>query len=211
MPRFVGIGSCRVSGVAGLLAILLLGFGSGAVAQVPPITTPPEDKADANHPDIPKIYIGPLLLTGSVMANGQAIVGDDEGQPPDELTISQARIGISGNITPLVGWGIGAALTDSPSLRTAFVLFRFAPAFHVRFGQATPPTALERGTSTSILEPINRSPPTNQLTGGGDIGLTIQSAQPIKGWVGYALNVNNGTGSNKPDNNDAKTSPVKWS
>jgi hypothetical protein len=63
---------------------------------------------------------------------------------------------------------------------------------------------MERGMSPLAIELIDRSPLTNALTYPLDTGITVMNAEPYRRWVSYALTVFNGTGSNRPDSNDAK-------
>lgn len=94
-------------------------------------------------------------------------------------------------------------MTD-PAVRNAFLVFRVTDHISVRAGQANPIMALERGTSPTSLELIDRSAVTNELTGPPDIGVTAFSAKPYRKWVGYALNITNGSGFNRKDNNRSK-------
>lgn len=155
------------------------------------------------------LRIGPVTLSGSAWIESQMITGDERDLVADTFRIRRARIGLAGNLTPKVGWNISGEFTSEPALRNAFLIFRFTDQLNVRMGQATPPTGLERGTSPLVLELIDRSRLTTELTSGLDPGVTVLNAQPYRGWVSYAFSVYNGTGFNRADNNDAKDAAGK--
>ena len=180
-----------------------------AIAQVtgqtpPPLPPPPTDPAEAGQTANVPLRIGSATLTGSIQADAIQTAGDDLDETTDMFRIRRARIGLAGNLTPRIGWNISGELTAQPALRNAFLVFRLWDQMNVRVGQANPFTALERGTSVLTLELIDRSLVTNRLTGPLDAGLSVFNAQPFKQWLSYAVNVNNGSGFNVPDDNDAK-------
>jgi hypothetical protein len=195
-----------------ILAFLVtfLGFSVSTVAQTPAQGQQPADPqqpagpvdpAESGGAEVAPLRIGPVTLSGSAWIESQ-FNGDDVAD--DTFRLRRARIGLAGNLTPKVGWNITGEFTSQPALRNAFLLFRFAEQLNVRLGQATPPTGLERGTSPLVIELIDRSRLTNDLTHRLDNGITVSNAQPFRGWIAYALSVVNGVGFNRGDNNDGK-------
>jgi hypothetical protein len=150
------------------------------------------------------VRVGPVTISGGTWVEYLSVFGDDPNRPIDTFRIRRARIGMAGNVAPKIGWSIGGEFSGSPSLRVAFVLFRVSPRFNIRVGQATPPSGLERSNNPLGAELIERSRLTLQLTNGLDMGMTVMTEAPIKGWVGYAVSVVNGTGFNRVDDNRAK-------
>ena len=198
-----------------LIAGLVLGFLQSAPAtaqttvQQPPVPAGPVDPAEAGGTDIVPLRIGPVTLSGSAWVETNLLTDDERNTIENTFRIRRARIGLAGNLTPKVGWNISGEFTAEPTLRNAFLIFRFTNQLNVRVGQATPPTALERGTSPLVLELIDRSRLTVQLTPGLDTGVTILNAEPYRGWLTYAVSLYNGTGFNRSDNNDAKDTAGK--
>jgi len=89
-------------------------------------------------------------------------------------------------------------------MRDAFMTIRFSPQLNLRFGQFYPVFGLERLTSTSRLEVIDRTRMTDRITYERNPGVAILNLQPWRGWITYAFGAWNGPGQNQPDNNDAK-------
>ena len=188
--------------VAAYVALcLLLGAAS---AQTPQAPAPPVDPAEAGGAGVDPIRIGPITLSGSAWLEGFKVNGDDDDQALDTMRVRRARVGLAGSLAPRIGWNISGEFTAEPILRNAFVLLRLHDLLHIRAGQATPPSGLERGTSPLALELIDRSRVTTQLTSGLDPSVTVMSDEPYRGWVSYAVSVANGSGFNRADNNDAK-------
>ena len=190
--------------------VTLLGLPVSTVAQTPaqgqqPADSQqpagPVDQAESGGAEVGPLRIGPVTLSGSAWIESQ-FNGDDSEDDPFRLR--RARIGLAGNLTPKVGWNVTGEFRSQPALRNAFLLFRFAEQFNVRVGQATPPTGLERGTSPLVIELIDRSRLTNDLTYGLDDGVTVSNARPFRRWISYAFSVVNGVGFNRADNNDGK-------
>jgi hypothetical protein len=148
--------------------------------------------------------IGAAVLTGSVWLDGTKATGDTERETTDGIRIRRARVGLAGNLTPRIGWSVSGELTSQPALRNAFIVVHVASQLDIRVGQVTPVTALERGSSPQQLELIDRSTVTSALTGASDVGVTFRNPEPYRGWLGYALNISNGAGFNRADDNDAK-------
>lgn len=132
------------------------------------------------------------------------VTNDVEHEAIDTFSVRRVRLGLAGNLAPRIGWNVSGELTAEPVLRNAFVAIRVAKHLTVRVGQANPIASLERGSSPLVLELIDRSHVTNELTGPLDVGVTLFNAEPYRRWLSYALNVNNGAGFNRSDNNDAK-------
>ena len=198
--------SVATKATAFLLALLFATLPAAAQTDTtgkPPVVAPRSTDADeVDTSRMVPLHVGAVTLSGSAWLDTALIDGHD-GQEEDAFRVRRARIGLSGNLTGKVGWNVAGELT-SASLRNAFLVFRFAEQLHVRVGQGTPPTGIERGTNPLALEVIDRSRLSSQLTSGHDIGFTVSNAAPFKGWVSYAVSVVNGTGMNRLDNNDAK-------
>lgn len=178
---------------------------AAARPQAPPPGAPPVDQAEGgNEPVGAPMRIGSAVLSGSVFLEGSRTTGDTEDETRDMLRVRRARIGLAGTLSPRIGWSLSAELTAEPALRNAFVVVKISDHANLRIGQANPITALERGLSALSLELIDRSPATSELTGPADLGVTLFSPAPYRGWLGYALNISNGAGFNRPDDNDSK-------
>lgn len=198
--------------VVALLALILCVTSSPAVwaddRQAPPpgqgTPPPPVDQAEAGDEPPTPLVIGPATLSASVWIDAIGAVDDDLNQTTNTFRLRRARVGLAGNLTPKIGWNISGELTAQPALRNAFLVVRFHEQLNLRVGQANPYTALERGSSTLQLEFIDRSPVTSELTGPLDVGLSVFNAKPYRGFLSYAVNLNNGSGFNAPDDNDAK-------
>ena len=114
------------------------------------------------------------------------------------------RVGLAGDLAPKIGWTFSLEATGTPHIRDAHVTLRFVDWANVRFGQFYQPFSLDRLTSTSRLELIERAPVTERIALTRDPGMMVFNAHPFFGWLSYFLNVSNGTGMNVADNNDAK-------
>lgn len=191
--------------IAGLPASTSAQTTTGVQEQAPaePPQSTPVDPAEAGGTTTQPLRIGPVTLSGSAWIESAAMTDHPTNQD-DTFRIRRARIGFAGNIAPKVGWNISGELTSETPLRNAFLLFRITEQLNVRVGQATPPSSIERGTSPLVLELIDRSRLTTQLTNPLDIGVTVMNDEPYKGWVGYAVSVFNGSGFNRSDDNDSK-------
>ncbi len=178
------------------LAILILAIGSTARAQTPPPATP--------SPDPPPLRIGPVTLTGYLQADALTVTGDDLEENNDTFRIRRMRVGLSGDLAPKIGWVFSLEAVGTPHIRDAHVTLRFVDWANVRFGQFYQPFGLERLTSTSRLEIIDRTQMTERIALTRDPGVMVFNARPFFGWLSYSLDVSNGTGQNVADNNDAK-------
>lgn len=159
----------------------------------------------------PPITVGRLTIAGFVQADYLGTLEDEsDGEPAELVTgfeIARARLGVSGDLGPRVSWtliGDFARLVDDAVLRDAAIVIRLAPAIAVRVGQYTIPYSLERTTSTTTLEVIDRSVMGTLMTPARDMGLTVFSPKPIRGWLTYSASIINGSGQNQPDDNGAK-------
>lgn len=177
-------------------ALLLFVVASTAAAQTPAPSTPPADP--------PPLRIGPVTLSGYLQADGLTVTGDDLEEANDTYRIRRMRVGLAGDLAPKVGWTFSLEATGNAHLRDAYVTLRFVDWAHVRLGQFYQPFALDRLTSTSRLEVIERAPVTERIALTRDPGVMVYNAKPFFGWLSYWLNVSNGTGMNVADNNDAK-------
>lgn len=173
--------------------------------RIEPVTPlPPSDSSEGGPAGAAPLRLGSAVVTGSAWFDANKITDDVEHQATDTFRVRRARIGIAGNLTSRIGWNISGELTADPVLRNAFLSMQMARYLTVRVGQATPIASLERAASPLLLELIDRSHATNELTGPLDIGITLFNVEPYRHWLSYALNVSNGSGFNRPDNNDAK-------
>jgi hypothetical protein len=186
--------------------LLLLCLGTPAAArQQPPPSAPPVDQSEGGGSSRGgPIRVGPAVFSGSVWLDGTRAADERSDEGPDPLEVRRARFGLAGTLSPRVGWTITGEFSGRPSLRNAFLVIRLAKQLAVRVGQANPISALERGSSPLRLELIDRSIVTTELTGPSDVGITVSNPEPFRGWFGYAVNVTNGTGFNRADNNGAK-------
>ncbi len=134
--------------------------------------------------------------------------GNDEGEAPDSFSIPRARVALSGGITSKVSWNLQgdfANLTnDGRVLRDAYLQFTANPQFAVRFGQMVVPFSLERLTTYTKLELIDRSVIGASMVPSRDIGLMFFNIKPWRGWITYGAAIINGTGQNRADDNNAK-------
>ena len=180
----------------GRFVLFLVFVASTAAAQTPAPAAPP--------PDPPPLRIGPVTLTGYLQADGLTVAGDDLEESHDTFRIRRMRVGLSGDLAPKVGWTFSLEASGSPHLRDAYITLRFIEWANLRFGQFYQPFSLDRLTSTSRLELIDRAPVTERIALTRDPGIMVFNARPFLGWLSYSLNVSNGTGMNVTDNNDAK-------
>jgi phosphate-selective porin len=176
--------------------VLLIGAAQQAGAQAEPPTP---------------LRIGPVTVGGYVQADAIFTVDDDLDAvtvPADTFTIARARANLSGDITPKLTWMLQADLanfsSDARVLRDAYLGYAHNDAVAVRVGQFVAPFSLERLTSTSRLEVIDRSVIGTSLAASRDFGVMVFSPKPIAGWLTYAGAVINGAGQNHADDNDAK-------
>lgn len=174
---------------------LVLVSGAPGWAQAGP-STPSSDPAP--------IRIGPVTISGYLQADGLTVAGDDLEENADTFRIRRMRFGLSGDLAPKIGWAFSIEAAGSPHLRDAYITLRLVDAAHVRIGQFYQPFSLDRLTSTSRNELIERAPVTDRIALTRDPGVMVFNAEPFFGWVSYNLEVSNGTGMNVGDNNDAK-------
>lgn len=175
--------------------------------------------ADAAAQDVtpPPVTVGHITISGFIQADaifsesaGTTIAGpgSDEGEPPDSFSVPRARVGVSGAITPKITWylqGDFANITnDGRVLRDAYLQFTATPQFAVRYGQLVAPFSLERLTSYTKLEVIDRSVIGTAMSPSRDVGLMVFNVVPWRGWITYAAAIINGTGQNRADDNNAK-------
>jgi hypothetical protein len=191
--------SVRLVGATVAIVGLLSATPRAALAQ----NAPPVDQAEGGAADS-ELRIGTSVVSGSAWIDGHLRTGLLGREDRGTLRGRRGRFGISGAVTSWVGYSLSAELSAQPELRNAFVVFRITGQTSVRVGQANPISALERGTSPMSLELIDRSAVTSTLTGPSDIGVSIFSTEPYRKWLGYALNVTNGSGFNRADNNRSK-------
>ena len=69
---------------------------------------------------------------------------------------------------------------------------------------ARAPFSLERLTSYTKLEVIDRSVIGTAMAPSRDVGLMVFNVQPWRGWITYGAAIINGTGQNRADDNNAK-------
>ncbi len=188
-------------------ATLVLRVALGLLATAAP--------AAAQDATPPPVRVGKVTFSGFVQAD--AIVAassrapdgsDDGGEPPDTFSVPRARLGVSGAITAKITWhlvGDFANVTnDGRVLRDAYLQFTAHPQFAVQFGQMVAPFSLERLTTYSKLELIDRSVIGTSLAPSRDLGLMVFNVEPWRGWLTYGAAIINGTGQNRADENDAK-------
>jgi hypothetical protein len=176
------------------LTLLFLCASAPVLAQSTPTTS--------SDPD--PIRIGPVTIAGYLQVDGLTVSDDDLEEHEDTFRIRRMRFGLSGDLAPKVGWAFTIEGAGSAHLRDAHITLRFANAAHVRIGQFYQPFSLDRLTSTSRTEVIDRAPITDRIALTRDPGVMVFNARPFLGWVSYFLDVSNGTGMNVNDDNDAK-------
>jgi phosphate-selective porin len=159
----------------------------------------------ASAPDPDPVRVGPFIVAGYIQADALKVTGDDLNEFSDTFRIRRARLSLVGNVLPKIGIALSADMSGGAvSLRDAYAVVQFSDQFQVRMGQFYPALGLERLTSTSRLEVIDRTHLTDALTYERNPGVAIANARPLKGWIGYNVGVFNGTGMNRTDDNDAK-------
>lgn len=180
----------------------------GLVALVPAAPAAAQDSTP------PPVQVGKLTFSGFVQVD--AIVAADESaaegsgglEPPDTFAVPRARIGVGGAPTSKVTWYVAGDFanvsSDGRVLRDAYLQFTANPQFAVRFGQMVAPFGLERLTTFTKLELIDRSVIGASLAPSRDLGLMVFNVQPWRGWITYGAAIINGTGQNRVDDNDAK-------
>ena len=166
-----------------------------AGAQTPPATP---------SPDPPPLRVGPVTIAGFVQADALGTADDDLDEVNNMFRMRRARVGVSGDVAQKIGWALSVELISTPHVRDAYMNIRFAEQFQLRFGQFYPIYSLERMTSSSRLELIDRSRMVEAMTYERNPGVMVLNARPYGGWISYALGAFNGTGMNRADNNDAK-------
>ncbi len=166
-------------------------------------------QSDPSPYDPPPMRVGPATVTGFVQADALKVTGDDFDEAPDTFRLRRARIGLRGDFAPKLGWALSAELAGSPHVRDAFMTVRFAEQFQVRVGQFYPEYSLERMTSSSRLELIDRTRLTEALSYERNPGVMVLNAEPYRGWITYAITAFNGTGMNRSDDNDAKDATAR--
>jgi phosphate-selective porin len=154
--------------------------------------------------DPPPIRVGPVTITGYIQADALTVADDDLEESTDTFRIRRMRFGLSGDLAPKIGWAFSVEVAGSPHLRDAYITLRFAEPATVRIGQFYQPFSLDRLTSTSRSELIERAPITDRIALTRDPGIMVYNVRPFFGWLSYWVDVSNGTGMNVSDNNDAK-------
>ena len=186
-------------------ALLLLLLATPAASQTQGSGGAPIDPAEANAgSDEPPLRIGSVTLSGSIHADAIRTTRDRLDEYRDQFLIRRTRVGLAGKLTPNIGWNLSAEFANQPGLRNAFVQVRFTRYLSARLGQYTPLMSIERTTSPTVIEFIDRTRLTSQLTYPQDIGVTLLNDTPIAHWINYSAAVINGAGSNRADDNDAK-------
>jgi phosphate-selective porin O/P len=166
--------------------------------------TPASSKSDP-PPDSPPVRVGPLIIAGYIQADALAVTDDEFDEFNDGFRIRRARLSTTGDLLPKIGFAISVDMSNaSVSLRDAYATVRFADQFQVRIGQFYPAMGLERLTSTSRLEVIDRTRLTDLVTYERNPGVAVLNARPYKGWLSYNVGAFNGSGMNRTDDNDAK-------
>jgi phosphate-selective porin len=154
--------------------------------------------------DPPPLRVGPVTISGYIQADALTVTDDDLEESPDTFRIRRMRFGLGGDLAPKIAWAFSVEVTGTPHLRDAYITLRLADAAHVRIGQFYQPFSLDRLTSTSRSELIERAPVTDRIALTRDPGVMVFNAKPFFGWLSYSLDLSNGTGMNVIDNNDAK-------
>ena len=157
-----------------------------------------------------RLTIGGLTISGLVQADAVVTPGRGAGDdaPPDTFAVPRARVGIRGEVTPRISWSLQGEFANLASdrrvLRDAWLQIAPAPQLAVRAGQLVAPFGLERLTSYSKLEVIDRSVAGTALVPSRDLGVMVFNPTPWRGWLTYAAAIINGTGQNRLDDNSAK-------
>jgi phosphate-selective porin len=177
------------------LAAILSAFASSALAQTTAATAPP---------DPPPLRVGPVTISGYIQADALTVAGDDFEENNDTFRVRRARLALTGDLAPKIGWNFSIEVAGTPHLRDGYITLRLVDWANVRFGQFYQPFGLERLTSTTRLEVIDRTQLTERIALTRDPGVMVFNAKPFFGWLSYSFDVSNGTGQNVNDNNDAK-------
>jgi phosphate-selective porin len=203
MRRSPRLPAAARSAKAGAAAALCL-IAASAVPAAAQDSTPPPVAAG-------KVTISGFIQADAIFASSArpaAGSGTDAGEPPDTFSIPRARIGISGGITPKISWYLQGEFAnlanDGRVLRDAYLQFTPHRQLALRFGQMVAPFSLERLTTYTKLEVIDRSVIGASMVPSRDIGLVIFNTVPWRGWLTYGGAIINGTGQNRADDNDAK-------
>jgi hypothetical protein len=172
------------------------------------LAAPTPAAAQAEPP--PPLTIGGLTISGFVQADAIVTSGGNAGagERPDTFAVPRARVGLGGAVTPRITWYLQGEfanlVSDRRVLRDAWLQIAPAPQLAVRAGQMVAPFGLERLTSYSKLELIDRSVAGTSLVPSRDLGVMVFNLTPWRGWLTYAAAVINGSGQNRLDDNAAK-------
>ncbi|MGH9160989.1 MAG: porin, partial [Vicinamibacteraceae bacterium] len=151
-----------------------------------------------------EIRLGRFRLSGYAQLDARMLEDAETQETADEFSIRRARIVFEGDLIPRVGLVLQADLTDERIMRDAYVNFKHVPQAQVRIGQFVAPFSVERLTSTSRLEAIDRTNIGQELSPSRDFGVMVTNGEPFWGWLTYGAAIVNGTGQNERDNNDGK-------
>lgn len=176
-------------------------LASSPARPVSSIPGPAEQSPPAASEPTP-VRIGPVTLSGYAQFDGLFPVGAHDTPSTGTFRVRRARIYASADLTRGIGWMLNVDAAASPILRDAYLTFRQLPAANVRIGQFITPFSLERLTSTSRLEAIDRL--YERFTPSRDIGVVVFNPAPFWHRLSYSAAIVNGTGQNAHDNNDAK-------
>ena len=156
-------------------------------------------------PDPAPVRVGPVTISGYIQADALKVFADDRDETADTFRIRRVRLALGGDIAPKIAWNLSVDMAGvTVGLRDAHMTLRLWPQFSIRIGQFYPRLGLERLTSTSRLEIIDRTSMTDRITYERNPGIAFLNLAPYKGWVTYSIGVWNGPGQNRADNNDAK-------
>ena len=150
------------------------------------------------------VRIGRLTIGGYVQADYRMTIDEDPDDERDSFLIRRARLVVSGDMAPKIGFLVQGDFSDTPIARDIYVNLSFLSAANIRVGQFVAPFGLERLTPSTRLELIDRSLVGDLLTPSRDMGVMVFSAKPFWGWLSYGAAIVDGTGQNTLDNNDAK-------
>jgi hypothetical protein len=159
-------------------------------------------RAQAEPP--PPIKFGRVTFTGYVQADYRTTLDGEVDAPLEGFLIRRARVASIIELAPTISAVVRVDVSASPIARDLYIDFSGIPGATFRFGQFIAPFSLERLTSTSRLELIDRSVVAELLTPSRDMGAMVFNAKPFWGWLSYYAAVVNGTGQNNRDNNKAK-------
>ncbi len=179
-------------------ACLLLASHSTEIVFTPPARADQKGPAAVEKP----LHVGPLTIGGYAQFDGVFPLGSHTSLTTGTFRVRRARVYVSGDLTPGIGWLLQADVAASPILRDAYVTFRQISWANVRVGQFIAPFSLERLTSSARLEAIDRL--YERFTPSRDIGAGVFNSKPFWRQLSYSAAVINGTGQNAHDDNDAK-------